>query len=64
MSHDHAGPRNNPQRCDHVPVHVPRGKNFNQGLGKPRPGWDSFPSGKMSLSFMDTHDSVLYSIMS
>ena len=36
----------------------PRGRNFNQGLGKPR---NSYPLGEISLSCMDAHDGFLYS---
>ena len=34
----------------------PEDRNFNQGLGKPRPGWNSYTSCEISLSCMDTHD--------
>ena len=39
----------------------PRGWNFNQGLGKPRPDRNSEPSGEISLSYMETYDGLLYS---
>ena len=75
ISYDHVGPRNNPlksgwKRSHHVrasPCRIgksyPRGRNFNQGLGKSR--WNSFLEGdlegEVSLSCMDTHDGFLYS---
>ena len=39
----------------------PSGRNFNQGLGKPRPWLKFLPSREISLSCMDTHDGFLYS---
>ena len=38
----------------------PRGMNFNQGLGCRVPGWNSYPTGEISLSCMDTHDGFVY----
>ena len=37
----------------------PLGKNFNQGLDKPRPWLKFLPLGEISLLCMDTHDGFL-----
>ena len=41
----------------------PRGRNLTRDSASLVPGWTSDPSGEISLSYMDAHGGLLYSIL-
>ena len=55
ISHDHVTPRNNPLKGGRKRIHC---EPIHASLV---PGWNSYPSGEISLSCMDNHDGFLHS---
>ena len=75
ISHDYAGPKNNPlkggrKRIHHEPVHAGMG-NLTLGVGISTrdeaslvPGWNAYPSGDISLPWLYFYMKFLHEISS